>query len=61
MRSFVPQIAEELSQTRNSLTITTRTKKRRILKEFAKLKSAALYCLLIIKRIFVKGARENDT
>jgi hypothetical protein len=61
MRSFVPQIAEELSQTRNFLTITTKTKRRRIQKGLVKLKSAILYCPLTIKRIFAKGARENDT
>jgi len=61
MRSFVPQIAEELSQTRNYLTITTKTKKRRILRGLAKLETVVLYFPLTIKKIFAKGARENDT
>jgi len=61
MRSFVPQIAEELSQTKNCLTITTRTKRRKIQKGLVKLENAILYFPLTIKRIFAKGARESDT
>jgi len=60
MRSFVPQIAEELSQTRNCLTITTGTRRRKIQRGLVKLENAILYFPLTIKRIFAKGARESD-
>jgi hypothetical protein len=58
-RSFVPQIAEELSQTKDFLRITTRTRLKRTAKGFASLKSVTQYCLLTTKKIFVKDAKER--
>ena len=61
MRSFVPQIADELLLTKNSLIITTKRKKRKTQSVFAKLKNAQRFFLGTTKKIFVKDVNEKGT
>jgi len=61
MRSFVPQIADELLLTRNSLIITTKRKKKRTKSVFATLKSVQQSFLGTTKKIFAKDVSEKDT
>jgi len=60
-RSFVPRIAGELSQTKDCLITTTRTKTRRTEKGFVKQTSVTQFFLLTIKKIFAKDVKEKDT
>jgi len=61
MRSFVPQIADELLLTRNSLIITTKRKKRRTQSVFVELKSVQRFFLGITKKTYVRDVSESDT
>jgi len=60
-RSFVPQIAGELSQTKGFLTTITRTKKRKIIEGFVTLQAVTQYFLHTIKKTFAKLVKEKDT